>query len=620
MLKRIKMHLPTIISLVLTVTILIVALVWFRDNVSRITESSAESYLSENTRALASVFGTKLDDQFIMLESQARYFRDIDLNDYNSMKDTIMATKGIGAFKTIGVADATGATVNYNGKSSGNILLTDVFVETMAGNTSFSSTFIRDEEGEDVLVAAVPIIQNSVPVGIVYGTFSRNDLSSLLNTVSFQGRTTNFLLDQNGLVLAQSSDKNTIRSKVNNLFIELDISRPGDDKETILHCKVNGNESLVVITPVGVHEWYFVSVMPQTVVDEQSGEISGNVAIVMIVVAFAFVLLFVSILYLIRNYEAITKSNEKLKLVTVESQDIIFDYEFKTQHLTLDGYTDNVIPDGQTSFKGSGALSLLDLIHSDDTAICKQIMRLHTSSDTSIRGEFRILCLDGAYSWFRLKAAVVRQHDGTPQQMVGSLINVDDQMNKDYRLIEKAETDSLTGILSKDSFREHVLEKLSEASDSDLFALYIIDLDTFKRVNDSLGHTMGDQVLSDVAKKLCIVFSDKDYVGRIGGDEFAAFLRLPSKARSLGMNIIEDKAKAICYQLRETYRAKKKEVSVTASVGVAIYPYSARGYDDLNEKAFIALESVKESGMNKYSIYSSETHDNELKNKGEKNG
>ncbi|MBQ9383677.1 MAG: diguanylate cyclase [Ruminiclostridium sp.] len=617
MLKRIKLHLPTIISVVLTVVILIAALMWFRTNVSVIAETSSESFLSENTRALASVFGTKLDDQLIMLESQVRYFRDIDLSDYNKMKETIMSTKGIGAFKTIGVADSTGATVNYNGKTSGNILLTDVFGDTMAGSTCFSSTFIRDEDGEDVLVAAIPIIQQSTPVGIVYGTFSRSDLSSLLNIVSFQGRTTNFLLDEDGNVLAQSTDKSTIRSKVKNFFTEMDIQKPADGKEKVIHTRINGTESFAVIMPVGVHEWYFVSVMPYSVVDEQTGEISGNVAIVMIVVIFGFVLLFVSILYLIKNYEAITRSNEKFKLVTVESQDIIFDYEFKGQHLTLDGYTDNVIPDGRTSFKGSSAITLLDLIHSDDNAVCRQLMKLRSSSDTSIRGEFRILCLDGAYSWFRLKAVVVRQHDGTPQQMVGSLINVDDQMNKDFRLIEKAETDPLTGILSKDSFRGHVLEKLSEASDSDLFALYIIDIDTFKKVNDSLGHTMGDQVLSDVAKKLCVVFSDKDYVGRVGGDEFAAFLRLPSKARSVGMNLIEDKAKAICYQLRETYRAKKKEVDVTASVGVAIYPYAARTYDDLHEKAFIALESVKEAGMNRYSIYSPEMHDNEQRKKGE---
>ena len=120
---------------------------------------------------------------------------------------------------------------------------------------------------------------------------------------------------------------------------------------------------------------------------------------------------------------------------------------------------------------------------------------------------------------------------------------------------------------------------------------------------------MGDQVLGDVAKKLCLVFSDKDYVGRIGGDEFAAFLHLSSKARNVGMSIIEGKAQAICAQMRETYSAKKKSVSVTASVGVAIYPYSGRDYNTLFIRAGKALEKIKDTGKNMYAVYSPEEHE-----------
>ena len=120
---------------------------------------------------------------------------------------------------------------------------------------------------------------------------------------------------------------------------------------------------------------------------------------------------------------------------------------------------------------------------------------------------------------------------------------------------------------------------------------------------------MGDQVLSDVAKKLCVVFSDQDCVGRIGGDEFAAFLRLSSNARDKGMTIIEGKAKAICTQMQETYYARKKSVAVSSSVGVAIYPTAGKDYETLYRNADKALYSVKENGKNNYSIYSSEKND-----------
>jgi diguanylate cyclase (GGDEF)-like protein len=208
-----------------------------------------------------------------------------------------------------------------------------------------------------------------------------------------------------------------------------------------------------------------------------------------------------------------------------------------------------------------------------------------------------------------MKGTVVRAHDGHAQRLIGSLINVDEQMNREMRLIEKAETDSLTGVYTKTAFYNRVNEQLRIASDSDLFAIYIIDVDNFKAVNDDLGHAMGDQVLSDVAKKLCIVFSDMDYVGRIGGDEFAAFLHLPSKARNVGMNIIEGKAKGICSHIAETYTARKKQVSITGSVGVAIYPYSGRDYSTLFRRAAKALEKAKEGGKNRYGIYSPEDTD-----------
>ena len=92
-------------------------------------------------------------------------------------------------------------------------------------------------------------------------------------------------------------------------------------------------------------------------------------------------------------------------------------------------------------------------------------------------------------------------------------------------------------------------------------------------------------------------------MGRIGGDEFAAFLHLTSDGSRLGMSIIENKAKAVCKQVLETYRSRKKEVTVSASVGVAVFPYDGKDYETLYLNADKALYTVKESGKNMYRIY-----------------
>ena len=90
------------------------------------------------------------------------------------------------------------------------------------------------------------------------------------------------------------------------------------------------------------------------------------------------------------------------------------------------------------------------------------------------------------------------------------------------RLRNKAERDLLTNLLNKKTFESNVENLLSNAGE--IGALLIIDLDNFKTVNDTLGHMVGDRVLSDVAEGMRETFRQQDYLGRIGGDEFAVYL------------------------------------------------------------------------------------------------
>ena len=119
-----------------------------------------------------------------------------------------------------------------------------------------------------------------------------------------------------------------------------------------------------------------------------------------------------------------------------------------------------------------------------------------------------------------------------------------------------------------------------------------------------MGHTVGDKVLLDTAKKLCMVFSDKDFVGRVGGDEFAAFLKLQAVDHITGEKILQSKAKAICTKLNELYSDGNIKVNVSSSIGVAIYPKHGTKYSDLFRHADKALYVAKNNGKNQFHIYS----------------
>ena len=459
MLGRLKNEIPTIVSLVATAALLIITLLWFNNSIGGRVENTNEAYLIENTKALASVFGTKLDDQLIMLESQTRYFEDIDLSDYNVMKDTIMSTKGIGAFKTIGVANAAGATINYNGKSSGNILLKDFFQSAMNGETTVSETFLTDEEGVQVLMVGIPIVQKGSVVGVIFGTFGKEVLSRLINLSGFDKEGISLLLDRNGNILAASDGYDADKTGVRNIFTDTQAEKPAKNRDSVTNCMFGGTDSIIAMTPVGVHDWYFAAVLPKSYVDKQSYAISGDVLMLVAFIALAFIMMFVSILYLLKSNDDIKRSNERFRLVTVESQDMVFDYNYQKQLLTLDGSTESITTDSRNEFSRADMLAFFDLIHEEDTDIKDRILAVSGNDETTVRGEFRLKCLDGNYRWFRMKATVVRGHDGSAQRMIGSFINADDQMNRDSRLVEKAETDPLTGILHKSAFYDKVNQR-----------------------------------------------------------------------------------------------------------------------------------------------------------------
>ena len=125
-------------------------------------------------------------------------------------------------------------------------------------------------------------------------------------------------------------------------------------------------------------------------------------------------------------------------------------------------------------------------------------------------------------------------------------------------------------------------------------ALYVVDLDHFKEVNDLLGHQFGDKVLVEFAKGLRKIFRPNDCIGRFGGDEFVIIVdSLPN------MEVVIRKAeqiKQIAFNLTVDGAGK----FVTASIGIAIAPQNGRNYDDLFASADKALYHVKRNGKNGY--------------------
>ena len=160
---------------------------------------------------------------------------------------------------------------------------------------------------------------------------------------------------------------------------------------------------------------------------------------------------------------------------------------------------------------------------------------------------------------------------------------------------ELAQTDIMTGIYNKSGTEKYIKRELEKVSQK---ALFMIDLDNFKKLNDTFGHQAGDEILTKVAEKLGHVFRKTDVVGRIGGDEFIALM-----TERVAVEVVEKRAKEILDLVKITYSKDDKSVTISCSIGIALYPEHGKTFDELYSAADKAMYNIKNQNKNSYVIY-----------------
>ncbi len=176
---------------------------------------------------------------------------------------------------------------------------------------------------------------------------------------------------------------------------------------------------------------------------------------------------------------------------------------------------------------------------------------------------------------------------------IWSMQDIDAKKQETIDLIHAAERDHLTGLYNRASTMKQIQKTLEERSEQ-THALYMIDVDNFKKLNDSLGHQAGDKFLVDFSVALQGCFQEKDIVGRIGGDEFFVLLKnatdekcMQKRAESL-LNAIQ----VVC--------ADYSEQELSVSIGISVYPVDGEDLVSLYGKADVALYQAKQRGKNQF--------------------
>ena len=235
-------------------------------------------------------------------------------------------------------------------------------------------------------------------------------------------------------------------------------------------------------------------------------------------------------------------------------------------------------------------------IHPEDEEKAREAIRELNEGTGRSMCEVRLLDTSGRYVWYRNSMMAVRDEDGKIVKVLGVITNVNEEKLRMQIMEDCAKKDPLTGLLNKTVTEEMVSLQLGKPEEK--CALFIVDIDNFKNVNDTLGHLYGDAALSEIAHAIKGVFRDSDVMGRIGGDEFLVCMTgVP------GRDIVAAKAASLLAAVRRSYSKEDVRCSISASIGVSLFPEDGFTFAGLVDKADRALYYVKQHGKDSAAFY-----------------
>jgi len=251
--------------------------------------------------------------------------------------------------------------------------------------------------------------------------------------------------------------------------------------------------------------------------------------------------------------------------------------------------------------------SFLDRVHPKDREA------VSAAWESSLQGlpyhiEHRIV-VDGDTRWVEERAELEYDENGNCQVAIGTVQDITERKRSEERINFLANYDALTGLPNRVQLDDHLRYALSLAKRSNgSLALMFLDLDHFKDINDTLGHSVGDSVLVELARRLLEALRQEDTVSRLGGDEF--ILMLPG-TDALGASQVAQK---LLQAIAETFPIEPYRLNLTASIGIALYPDDGRDLETLFKNADTAMYRAKREGRHGYRFFTQEMQARAVRN------
>ena len=256
--------------------------------------------------------------------------------------------------------------------------------------------------------------------------------------------------------------------------------------------------------------------------------------------------------------------------------------------------------------------SWTEWVHLDDLPHALNEMRRHLASQTPFfEAEYRVQHRDGRWIWLSSRGKVVQSGpQGEPLRMVGTLMDITTRKGAEEAIRQMAFQDALTGLPN----RRLLVDRLQQALTASVRhkrcgALLFLDLDKFKRLNDTLGHEVGDQLLQQVAQRILKSVRAVDTVARIGGDEFVVLVADLSESPQYAKAHAAKVGQKILAALNEPYDLGQHRHTSTPSIGATIFTGVEHSPADVLRQADMAMYEAKAKGRNMLRFFEQTTNE-----------
>lgn len=247
---------------------------------------------------------------------------------------------------------------------------------------------------------------------------------------------------------------------------------------------------------------------------------------------------------------------------------------------------------------GNNELSYAQLIHASDLEYVERGVQLAVDAGKPFQLAYRITDAFGKQKWVRERGHAVYDTQHKVIVLEGFITDITEYKQAEARLERLATYDTLTGLPNRTFLNDYLQEILNDPVQNETLAVMFIDLDEFKQVNDTLGHTSGDSLLREVALRLQQVMRPEDIVARLGGDEFVVVAPCLHEAKSA-----QSIAQKILSAIRLPFIIENQDVFIGASIGISMFPHDGRTAEALFKNADMAMYRAKKAGRNGYRFF-----------------